>query len=226
MTLGQLHSLGGALAVDSAAIFLLDKTGNVPIEPLPSIAPGLTPFRSTWDAVETESYDRTYTVTQHAIQSVGDVASHVRPELRSVTVTGVIVNELSIPFGRQVPIVPGVRLDVFRAQNFEELAKRRALVMLVTPRIVLHRAFITGVSRPWSPDDGESSRVSVSFIEARVVSPLTGQDVIPDDPSLDSGNVRDVGGGAQQGTQIGTVNATAAPAPYTSPVISPFGGLS
>ena len=205
--IGETHALGGALVVNSGAVFLLDRLGNVPIEPLPSIVPGVTPSRSTWDVVQSENYARNYRVTTNAIQSANDTTTHVVPELRTLTIDGLITNDLSLQFGTGVPIVPGTRLDVFRAYQFEELAKKRALVMVVTPRVTLHRAFITGIQRPWSPADGESTRIAISFIEARLVSPLAGADVLPDDPAFENGNLRDTGGGGQAGQNVGTVNA-------------------
>jgi len=221
--IGELSSLAGAMSPRTATLFRLDKAGNVPIEPLGSIAPGFTPFRATLDLVESESYQRGYTATTHAIQGAQDVTSHVRPQLRRVTLQGRLSNELTILTGRRTPIPTGVRTDILRATMIEEIAKARDLVMVVTPRWVIHRMLILSISRPWSPGDGETSQVQIELEEARIVSPMTGDRVLPED-ELDVGSVQTHGGGQQAGSAA-TAPAGAQPAgPGAPPVMTPWPG--
>lgn len=212
-------ALGGNLGAFRASIFRLDPFGVVPLEPLPDIVPGVTPLRVTLDMVDGEQAVYDYDVTEHAIQALADVTANVRKRLETITITGTL--------GATLPMVPGAaapafgsftRMDLLRARNLKAIADARAMVMVVTPRVSLARAFITSIQQSWSPSDGESTIVTVSFREARLVSPVIGVSLAPDFPAQPPGNSAAVGGGQSVVTPINTT-ATASSTPGVAPTI-------
>lgn len=228
--------LGGFLGARTCSIFRLDPTGTVPIEPLIDILPGYSPLRVTYDLVDNESYTCDYDTTEHSIQSVLEITSHVRKRLRSISIVGRltplpppfvtsgsgVLPGLPIPIGAGLdapnvaPTPPGLRLDLVCFRNLEAIADSKRPVMVITPRVGLAKAIITSLSQLWTPKDGESIVVSISVREARLVSPITGDVVAPDFPSQAPGNNASTGGGTQAPS---TVPSSATPS--TTPGVSP-----
>ena len=201
--LGNLYGgdsgLSGVLGLVTCSIFALDPTGTVPIEPVLDLVPGVTPFRVTFDVIKSENKSAKYRVTTNTLQDFSDTTPNVHQDLAEITVTGVLssMGPLSLA-GGPVPTL-GARLDLLRIANLERIADKRRPVMVVTPRISLSKAFITNISRPWSPSDGESTVVQISFIQARILSPLLGAALL-DTASLAAGNTATTGGGTQAGS--------------------------
>lgn len=167
----------GALGATTASIYALDPSGTTAIEPIADIVPGVSPFRVTMDTIDSENYQVNYRVTRNTLQDLTDTTSHVYAELISLTVTGVFAA------GGMVGIVPGVvsnfapstgltrlaRLDLLKFNNLQRLAERRRPVMVVTPRVSLARAFITALPSTWTPADGDTLPISITFLEARII---------------------------------------------------------
>jgi len=186
--------LAGWLGTETASLFALDPTGTTPVEPVADIVPGITPFRITLDVVDSETLSRRYRVTRNALQDFADATSNCYAELVQVTIQGTLsgVGPLSPAVG-QAPLF-GARLDLARMSNLEQLADRRRPILLISPRISIAKAFITALDRIWTPAHGESTGVAITFLEARIVSPLAVA-AIPDVDSLEPGNNAAIGGG-------------------------------
>jgi hypothetical protein len=186
--------LAGWLGNETASFFALDPTGTTPIEPVADIVPGVTPFRVTVDVVDSETMARRYRVTRNALQDFGDASSNCYAELVAITIQGTLsaVGPLSPAVG--APLNPGARLDLIRMANLEQLADQRRPIMFVSPRISLAKAFIVSLDRLWTPANGESTGVSISLLEARIVGPLS-LGIVPDVDSLEPGNNSTTGGG-------------------------------
>lgn len=192
MAINPQGGLSGILGSQTCSIYALDPTGTTALEPVADLVPGVTPLRITIDTIDSENYQVNYRVTQHTLQDLTDTTSHVYRELIKLTVTGV--------FGAAGPMVPGTglvrvaRFDLLRYRNLKNLADQRRPVMVVTPRVSLARCFITSIPSNWTPADGDSLPISLSFTEARVMrseSIAAFQDV----DSLATGNNASTGGG-------------------------------
>lgn len=213
----QPSPLGGNLGATTCSIFRLDPLGLMALEPLVDLVPGVSPLRVTFDMVDGEQASFDYDVTEHAIQSFLDVTSNVRKRLETISVTGFLGAMPPFLGSFAPPSIPGLRLDLIRIANLKSIADARSPVMVVTPRIGLAKAFITSISQPWSPSDGESTVITVTFREARLVSPITG-DLIPDFPSQAPGN-NAVAGGGQVGTSAAGQTATPSATPGVAPTV-------
>ena len=196
--------MGGILGAFTASFFKLDPLGNVPLEPLLDLIPGLSPLRVTLDMVDSESVTYTYTKTNHPVQDFFDITSHVKKNLERVTISGTLGALLPLvpapipTFGLAPPPppVPGslLRLDLIRIANLKNIADARQPIMVVTPRVGMARGIITMLQPRWGPDDGESSTVSITVEEIRRVSPIIGTPSV-DYPAQTSGNNASSGGG-------------------------------
>lgn len=188
----------GALGSQTCSIYVLDPTGTTPLEPVADLVPGLSPLRVTLDTIDSEQYQQSWRVTQHTLQDLTDTTSNVYKELIQLTVTGVFgaAGPMGIGIGTQPNsgLVRFARLDLLRFANLTAIANARRPVMVVTPRVSLPRAFITGLPTSWSPSDGDSLPITISFTEARV---LTSASVaaFADVDSSPVGNNKSSGGG-------------------------------
>lgn len=213
--------LGGNLGAFTASVFKLDPTGTVPLEPILDLVPGFSPLRVTFDMVDSESISYEYEVTEHAIQDFLDISSNIRKRLEQVTITGTM--GATPPFVLGSVITPPVvgsfqRLDLIRARNLKALADARAPVMLVTPRVGLAKCIITSIQQNWTPAAAESTSMTLTFREARLVSPLTGDLLAPDFPSQTPGNNAAEGGGVGT-TATATESATASTTTGVPPTV-------
>jgi hypothetical protein len=191
---GGESPLGGILGATTCSVYRLDPTGSFPVEPLPDVLPGVfTPFRVTLDLVEQEMLQSDCDVTQHPVQDFLDVVSHVHKRPDSLTVTGVLTAALKTPI-QGLPSA-GVRFDLIRVRNLRRLQAQRAPLMVVTPHASLAKCFLASVSPTWGRADGEQTTISLTFVEARLVSPLLGAEVVPDFPAQESGNSKVIDAG-------------------------------
>lgn len=204
----EVGPLGGVLGASTCSIFKLDPlTWSIPLEPLLDLVPGgiLTPLRVTLDMVDDERIIHEYAVTQNSLQDAGDAASNVHKKLDKLTVQGTLSTQISLTtpisdLDLFVPIPnPGgiFRFDLIKIQNLKLIADAREPVMVVTPRYSLARALIERIDRPWKPSNGESSEVSISFQEMRIVTASIGAALSQDFKAQAPGNNVAVGGGEQ-----------------------------
>ena len=197
--------LGGMLGAFTASFYVLDPTGNVPIEPLLDLIPGYSPLRVTFDMVDSESVTLSYDTTEHSIQDFLDVTSNIRKRLRSMTISGTLGATPPLTLGGPpAPVLGGVtRLDLIRLAHLEMIADQRRPIMAITPRYGLERAAITSVARNWTPGHGESMACTVTLKEIRLVSPITGDLVSPNYGGQTPGNNAPSGGGEASTTPAG-----------------------
>jgi len=219
----QNPALLGLIGRSTASFFALDPTGTTPIQILPDLVPGVTPLRITFDLIDQETFTEEWDATENSLQDFTDVASNLRRRLRSLSITGTL-SGVAQSLASGVPPVPtpiGLRLDLIRVAALSQLAGRRRPVACVTPRVSLPKAFITSISRPWSPDNGESTIVTVTLREARIVSPITADAIAPDFGAQVPGNNTAVGGGQQAGTPVTTQAVSPSTSTGVPPVVTP-----
>jgi hypothetical protein len=208
--LDGIGGLTGGLSASFCVIYSLDPTGTVPLEPLGDILPGLGPLRITMDAIGAENYAETYDVTQNTLQDLTDTTSNVKRNLIGFTVVGIFGAGLVTT----VPGVPGsglsrlARFDLSRFNNLRRMAAKRRPVMVCTPRVSLKAAFITSVAENWTPADGDSLPVSISFLEARVMTALNVA-AFADVDSMATGNNSSTGGGTGGSSSVTTSGSAA-----------------
>jgi hypothetical protein len=198
MATNPTSGLAGALGAQTCTIYALDPSGTTAVEQVADIVPGVTAWRITLDTIDSENYQVNYRVTQHTLQDLTDTTSNVYRELIKLTVVGVF--GAAGPMGVASGLLPSTglarlaRLDLLRYRNLKNLADRRRPVMVVTPRVSLAKCFITGIPSNWTPSDGDSMPITVSFTEARIMrseSIAAYQDI----DSLATGNNSSTGGG-------------------------------
>lgn len=209
MATGIPVALAGIKMVQTCSIYkLLPPLFNIPIEPIIDLVPGITPLRVTFDLIDSEDISLNYTVTEHTLQDFSNATSNVHRDLQRFTISGIMTSSLQIPTPVPVPATAGgsVRFDLVRIANLEAIAETKQPVMVVTPRFAL-RCFIENISRPWSPDVGENTEVSITCVEARILSPASD---LADPAFADQvpGNNEAGGGGNESGAPS---NSTAQP---------------
>ena len=197
------NSLSGNLSVRTLSVFKLDPLLLVPIEPITDITPGYSGNRVTIDVIEGESYGQSYNVTQNALQDFSFASTHIHRNPRTITVSGVMAgvkqfqaNVIGSVLLVAVPDVTSSRADQTRFTNLKKLADSLLPVGVYTPRHAFPVCAITNLNAEWDPSTGENTRVSISFQEINIVSPLTGSFVSDYDAAIVGNNA--VQGGGQQ----------------------------
>jgi hypothetical protein len=204
-------ALGGIKMVQTASIYRLSKLSGfqVPIEPIIDLVPGITPLRVTMDLIESEDISLNYTVTENSLQDFSNATSNVHRELQRFSISGVMAATLQVVQPVPIPATTGgafVRWDLVRIENLQTIANRMEPVLVVTPRFGL-RCFIEGISRPWTPELGPNTEVTISCVEARILSP--GQSSAqPDYNAQLPGNGTQSGGGNVSGAPSNANPAT------------------
>jgi len=196
---------GGNLGVRNAVIYRLNRVGNSPVATIAELANPFSANKVGLDVVDSEAFSRAYTVTTNPLQDFTSATSNVHKDLMRITLSGTLISSIDVPFigSIGVPGIPGgfgggLRADLLKIRTLEAIADERRPVMIVSPRVSLARAFIESVDTNWSPDVGENTQVSISFVEARIVSPLLAENVPQDVGALANGNadVSSLGGQA------------------------------
>lgn len=212
---GGKPPFSGVISIRTASFYKLDPTGRAPIEPIADVVPSVTPFRVAMDMVDQETYTQAYEVTRNVLQDFTDTTPNVHraPIELSITGTFTAVGPLS-PVGQ--PPTFGFRFDLFRMAQLERMAEERRPIMVVTPRVSLATAFVQGIQRPWAPADGESTLVTISVIEARIIRP---DDVValPDTVNMSAGDVQTTTGGSAGSTQGNPSVSQPAPVAQAAP---------
>lgn len=208
------NPLGGNLGARTVSFFRLDPTGTVPVEPLLDLIPSFTPNRVALDMVDSEDVQRNYLVTTNALQDFTNAQSNVHKDLIRMTFSGTLIGGIDIPLIGSVGLggIPGfgggLRSDLLKLTNLENLADRREPVMVVSPRVDLPKAFIESIARSWNPDVGDNSLVTVTVVEARIVNPLIAASVVPDVEASFTGNNSVTQAGAQSPAPVQTQSVT------------------
>ena len=210
----------GALGLAKATIFRLDPTGTKPISPVGALVSRADPNRVSLDVVDTENIDHLYSVTSNPLQDFSAATLNVSRELIRMTISGLLVSAIDLPIVGSVGF-PGLRTDLGRVDQIRRLADAKEPVMVITPRFTLPRAFIESLSRSWSPGDGESVPISISFVEARIVNTLAADSVIPDVAASQTGNNRTASHGGQAAQGVDNVTVTDADTFGVAPEVQP-----
>lgn len=210
--------LGGFLGVRTATFYRLDPTGTQPIEPLGDLIPSFTSNRVALDMIDSEDVDRSYMVTTNALQDFTSATSNVHKNPERLSLSGTLVSTVDTPGVGSVGFV-GLRADLIRVANLEELADRREPILVITPRVSIPRAFIESISKSWNPDQGENTLITISLVEARIVSPLTAGGVVPDVGASATGNNSITQAGSQAAPTVQTQSTTPGAAPGAAPSV-------
>ncbi len=220
--------LGGILGARTASIYRLDPTGTVPMGSIADLRPAFTPNRVVLDMVDSEDVERTYSVTTNALQDLTSATSNVHRDLIRLTVSGTLISGIDLPFVGSVGPggIPGfgggLRADLLKVANLEAIADRREPIMVITPRVSLAKAFIESVSRSWNPDTGENTLLTIGFVEARIVNPLSADAAVPDVAGSFTGNNATAPAGAQAPLPVVTQSIIPGTAPGVAPTVVPF----
>ena len=182
----QKNPLTGIRGKFGVTFFRLDPTGTVPISRLVTL--NGNPNQITIDIVDSEDWSETYETTDNALQDFSTATSNSHRNLETQDFTGTLVGAETLL---------GQRRDLRKIEELRTLAARREPVMVVSPRISMPKAFITALGGNWTPDLGDNSIVSISVKEARIVSPLTADRVVPDLAASATGNNRVTDAGSQ-----------------------------
>lgn len=205
-------ALNGITKAEFASVYRLSRISGfqVPVVPIANFQPGLTSNHVTIDVVDSEDVSVNFTITENTLQDFSNATSNVHKELERFSVTGVMgstIDARSFLGTGNILAARRQRLDLVRIKNFYTIANRMEPVMAISPRFSLAKCFIESISRPWSPDIGPNTELTVSFVEARILSP--GQSsAIPDYAAQLPGNGTPGGGGNQSGSPS---NSTAQP---------------
>jgi hypothetical protein len=191
----------------TATFYALDDLGN-PIRPLGQIgeiSTDLIPF----DMIDAETSPTSYTVTQNPLQDLTDATTnnYRNPSRLSLTGTWSSIETIgSIATGGALPFSNERRRDLLRLDQLKAMAEQRRPIMVATPRTVLPTAFIESITDDWTPDLSENTVVRVELIEARIVTPLTSNAVLPDVAASATGNNVPSSAGNQSGAPIETMD--------------------
>lgn len=115
------------------------------------------------DLITSESHSFNNTVTQFNVEDGGVITDHIRNELFSGSMTGIITNFSLFQEG----------LSTNRAQDafdaLEQLWRNRELITVNTVLRVYNNVAITSLSVNKDVDSGEMIAINISFIEVNVV---------------------------------------------------------
>jgi hypothetical protein len=207
----QNNPLTGIRGPFGVTIFRLDPfLGIIPISPVVTLDGN--PDQITMDIVDSEDWSDEYSTTDNSLQDFSSASSNIHRELGTASWSGTLVGGQSLLSDTLV----GQRRDLRKVDELRALARRKEIVMAVSPRISFVRCFITSLGGNWNPELGENSQVSISVKEARVVSPLGAQQTEPDLDELLTGNNRATDSGTQAPQDSG-LDGTASSTPGGSP---------
>lgn len=199
----------------TAVFYALNDLGN-PVEELGSIVQDSTDHIQ-FDMIDAETSPTSYTVTQNPLQDLTDATTNNYRNPSRLTLTGTWSSIETIgnlaTFGGVIggnfeQLVTGTlkRRDLLKLDQLKAMAEQRRPIMVSTPRTVLPTAFIESITDDWTPDLSENTVVRVELIEARIVTPLTSNAVLPDVAASATGNNVPSSAGNQSGTPIETMD--------------------
>lgn len=217
--------LGGFLGVHTATFYRLNPLG-IPVLLISDLNPIPSADRIKLDMIDSESAPRVYTTTIHPMQDFTSATTNIHKEPTTVEVTGTLISSINLGLIGSVGLgaLPGVssalRPDLIAIQNLETLADRREIIMYVSPRVSLPKAFITSITPIWDPTLGENTMVTIGLIEARIVDPLSATSAVLDVANSLTGNNAAVPAGAQSGAPVSTQAVNNSPVQGVAPSIS------
>jgi len=173
--------------------------------------------------IDDEAWIQQYDVTENPMQDFSDATTNNRKRLQEMTITGTLTSALAIPLVGSIGAfsISGVRFDFLKLANLEQIADRKEPILVTTPRRSMAKAFITSISPPWNPEDGNNTIVTITLREARIVNPLIALSAIADVAESTTGNNAATNVGAQAPEPVGAV-PTLSPIPGVAPSLAPF----
>ena len=213
--------LGGILGVRNASFFRLDPLTATPIAPLGDLIAPFFPDKMSLDVVDSEDYERAYSVTDNPLQDFTSASSNVHKELERVTVSGTLVSSIDLGLLGSVGL-PLLRADLVKVSNLEVIADKREPILLVSPRVSMAKCFIESIIRSWSPDLGDNTNLTITLVEARIVNPLTAEATVPDVAGSFTGNNAAAAVGTQAAAPVTTQAVTPAASFGLPPGMVPF----
>jgi len=221
--------LGGLLGTRTVSFYRLDPTGTVPIEPLGDLVPPLGSDRVTFDMIDSEDGEQSYSVTLNPLQDFTSATSNIHREPKRRTFSGTLIGGVDVALVGAFGLAGapglggGMRNDLRKLEVLEAMAERREPVMVVSPRKSFAKAWIEMIGDSWTPELGPNSMVSVSIVEARIVSPLAAGAVVPDVAASLTGNNRKASVGSQSTTSVETSQLQTSTTPGVAPSLGvPF----
>lgn len=213
MTVVRKTPLGGTLGVRTAALYKLNKAGTQPIEKIGDLIPPLERLtranKVVLDMIDSEAWELSFETTENPLQDFTAAQSNVHQLPERLTIVGTLVSSIDLAGLTSVGIsgipaagIPGLRADLQRLEALADLGRAREPIMIVTPRHALMRAWIKGISDPWTPETAENTVVTIQLQEARIVSPLAAEQAIQDIAQMTTGNNRADGVGAKAPIEI------------------------
>jgi hypothetical protein len=209
------------LGIAASVILRIDPITGTPIAPFAYLVNPFSQSSIELDVTTGHQRSTAYDVTQNAMQDATDAASNVHKRPEELSLTGVLVSGIDFgplgAAGAPSPLGAGLRMDLVKLRNLRQLADRREVLMVVTPRGSLPMAFVTAISESWTNESGHISLISINFREARIVNPLAPTQAVPDVAGLEPGNNSMTDVGSQTGAPVETqtitpgANATVAP---------------
>ena len=201
----------GVQGAKRVMIYTLDPTLTTPIIPvvldmLPTQV--ISPFSAGFDVAENVVKTTRYTITKNTLLNFATTTSNAHKELDVGNVSGIISATPIAGFGHRIPTLGIFRRDLLVADIIEKMAATRLPHLVITPDWTMPRAFFQTISRTAGAADGEVVRMSIDFIEARVISPTLAAGNV-DASAMTGGAQQTVSGGAQGGTAIATPDALA-----------------
>lgn len=116
------------------------------------------------DLITDETHNFNNAVTQYNVEDGSVISDHIRNELFTGSITGIITN-FSLYTGE---LVSNRAQDAFDA--LEQLWRDRELITVNTVLKIYNNVAITGLSVNKSVDSGEMIAINISFIEFNVVN--------------------------------------------------------
>jgi hypothetical protein len=117
----------------------------------------------TFDLLLSESHNFTNEVTEHFVEDGSTISDHIKNNLENGIINAVITNYSIREFGSTA------KRDVSVFEALKELWKKRELTTLVTNLQVYDNIALTDVSVDKTPDTGESSNITISFKQVKIV---------------------------------------------------------
>jgi hypothetical protein len=232
-TVGVGEILEAMRGPTTATIYRLDQNTLLPVEPLIDIVPSVSPNRQSLDVMTSSTRVDSYRVTTNSMQRGLDTTAHVKKELVTLTIQGLISGAPLLrvasainaaigaagdridpgvgkaqSFGATLPGFPAPRRDLMQLQMLQMLVDSRQIIMVVTPEGALPRAICTRLQRANGTDVGEGTEITIDFMEARIVSPKFVDAIIDLDEIL-GGKTSNANAGGQPATAVAAPPALA-----------------
>lgn len=192
-------------------IYTLDPTLTTPIIPvvldmLPTQV--ISPFSAGFDVAEQVAITKRYTITQNTLLNFATTTSNAHKELDIGTISGIISATPIGGFAPRPPTLGIFRRDLLVASIIEGMAATRLPHLVITPDWTMPRAFFETITRTAGAADGEVVRMSITFKEARIISPTLAAGNV-NAAAMTGGAQQTTAGGAQGGAAVATPDALA-----------------